>query len=170
MKEKYTYLITEDNSRFLSGCLVLFLMFGIPSTVGITAGIIANSNEIAVAALILTFFIVFFIMTGTSSAEFEADKTMVTFRYPFRKTVIVHYNYITDMKLERRCIDGRSRYYMETLTITAGGKEYTFSEKLDIDYDKAAEDPASLQEQFDNSKFSKLKRYIEDCMGIVSRS
>ena len=63
-----------------------------------------------------------------------------------------------------------TRFYAETLTITAGGKEYIFTAKMEIDYNKVAQDPASLQEQFENSKFSKLKRYIEDCMGIVSRS
>ena len=57
---------------------------------------------------------------------------------------------------------GIQRCYVETLTIYAKEKTYVFSAQMDIDYDEVAKDPASMTAQFENSKFSRLKNYIEE--------
>ena len=47
-------------------------------------------------------------------------------------------------------------------TIYAKEKTYVFSAQMDIDYDEVAKAPASMTAQFENSKFSRLKNYIEE--------
>ena len=168
MKEKYTFAYNEDGTENALACIWALVMMGL---IIITA--LATKSAL-LGMLIFFVMLAVLLVIETSKASFDAGRDGVTFSHLGKKTVI-RYDDITDMKLDRqnREVRGRggvTRFYAETLTITAGGKEYKFTAKMEIDYNKVAQDPASLQEQFENSKFSKLKRYIEDCMGIVSRS
>ena len=167
MKEKYNRAYDADENIAIN-----FISLGITFIAALFIGLATSS----ITCGYITAILVFSGITALKAikSEFEAKKTCVTFRYLIKKTTI-RYKDITNMKLERKNQEyqsrsGLSRGYIETLTITANGEEHVYSTAMDIDYDKVAEDPASLQEQFDNSKFSRLKRYIEDNMGIISRS
>ena len=167
MKEKYNRAYDADENIAIN-----FISLGITFIAALFIGLATSS----ITCGYITAILVFSGITALKAikSEFEAKKTCVTFRYLIKETTI-RYKYITNMKLERKNQEyqsrsGLSRGYIETLTITANGEDHVYSTAMDIDYDKVAEDPASLQEQFDNSKFSRLKRYIEDNMGIISRS
>jgi hypothetical protein len=101
-----------------------------------------------------------------SNAAFDADDTQVKFSY-FGRNTVISYDNIEKLSIERRSnvrsVKGYTdRFYVETLTITTAEREYSFSAKMDIDYNKIAMDPAYLNEQFENSQFSRLRRYIAD--------
>lgn len=168
MKEKYNRAYDADENIAIN-----FISLGITFIAALFIGLATHSIT---GGTLTAIFIPSLVRTALNAirSEFEAKKTCVTFRYLIKETTI-RYKDITNMKLERKNQEyqsrsGLSRGYIETLTITANGEDHVYSTAMDIDYDKVAEDPASLQEQFDNSKFSKLKRYIEDNMGIISRS
>lgn len=168
MKEKYTFAYNEDGTENALAFIWAFVMVVLIIIIGLA------TKSALLGMLIFFLMLAVLLVIESAKASFDAGRKKVTFSHLGKNTVI-RYDDIMDMKLERqnretRGRGGVTRFYAETLTITADGKEYIFTAKMDIDYDRVAQDPASLQEQFENSKFSKLKRYIEDCMGIVSRS
>ena len=149
MKEKYNRTYDADENIAIN-----FISLGITFIAALFIGLATSS----ITCGYITAILVFSGITALNAIE-----------------TTIRYKDITNMKLERKNQEyqsrsGLSRGYIETLTITANGEDHVYSTAMDIDYDKVAEDPASLQEQFDNSKFSRLKRYIEDNMGIISRS
>jgi hypothetical protein len=163
MKEEYKYFVSNEENWAL-GC-------GGGLAIGLTPLIIVSGvNTLAATVLsilvmlIMIVAIIIFCIVQTH-ASFDADDTQVTFSHLGRKTVI-KFNDIKELKLEHRHNErnvkgGVQRCYVETLTIYAKENTYVFSAEMDIDYDKVAKDPAYMTEQFENGKFSRLKRYIE---------
>lgn len=126
----------------------------------------AGTFSVLIVSIIMVVIIV--LSLAPPAASFEVNDTQVTFSYLGRKTVI-EYNHIKELKLERRHNErstkgGIQRCYVETLTIRTAERVYSYSAEMDIDYDAVAKDPALLTEQFENSKFNKLKEYIEGKM------
>lgn len=161
MREKYTRFFENDTATAI-GCGVAIVMLFISALAGVA------TRSTAGAALAFTLIVITMAAFNITEpkASFDADDTQVTFSYLGRKTVI-RYGEIKDMKIERRNNEfktrsGIQRCYVETLTIYAKEKTYVFSAQMDIDYDEVAKDPASMTAQFENSKFSRLKRYIEE--------
>ena len=164
MKEEYTRFFDDgENQSF--GCGFAIFLFLIPCLI-----IVAKNTPAAGALAVLVFFILFIVIfifsLALQHASFDADDTQVTFSHLGGKTVI-KFNDIKELKLEHRHNErnvkgGVQRCYVETLTITTAVRIYSFSAEMDIDYDKVAQDPASMTAQFENSAFSRLKRYIED--------
>lgn len=164
MKEEYKRFI-DDAESWILGCggglaLALIPLMIIPAVKTAAAGALA----VLVFSIMMIVIIIFSI--AQTRASFEADDTQVTFSYLGRKTTI-SYDDIKEIKLEHRHNErstkaGVERCYVETLTIYAKEKTYVFSAQMDIDYDEVAKDPASMTAQFENSKFSHLKNYIEE--------
>ena len=166
MREKYTRFFDNDTTTAI-GCGVAIVMLFI----SVLAGVATRSTAGAGLAFMLIVIIMVAFNITEPKASFDADDTQVTFSYLGRKTVI-RYGEIKDMKIERRNNEfktrsGIQRCYVETLTITTTDKTYEFKAQMDIDYDKIAMNPTDLTVQFENSKFSKLKTYIEEHIPIM---
>ena len=105
--------------------------------------------------------------------EMVADEYKLKVTVPFRETII-SYSDIENIRLEREFrkaeLRGEQNWYNEILTITdINKKEYVYYRKLDLDQDEIATNPEYMKEQFENSKFSKLKAYIEEQMKFEKR-
>jgi hypothetical protein len=171
MKEKYKYFVSNEESWAL-GCggglaIGLIPLMTIPAVNRPAAGALTFLVMLIIIVAIIIF------CTVQTNASFDADDTQVTFSHLGRKTVI-NFNDIKELKLEHRHNErnvkgGVQRCYVETLTITTAVRIYSFSAEMDIDYDKVAQDPASMTAQFENSEFSRLKRYIEEQMNLEKR-
>ena len=131
-------------------------------------------DDSAIGSVLGTFlafipFIIVIIVAMSAQASFTADDHAVTFRYLLKKTVI-HYESIKsiDLKTEYReqsVRGGVNRYYAEVISFhCADGKDHTFAGKLETDFEAILKDPNYLQKQTDNSKFSRLKAFIEGKM------
>ena len=60
-------------------------------------------------------------------------------------------------------IRGDQDHYNEILTIeTKYGKRYIYRRRLDINYKNLIRHPCDLKRDFNDSKFSRLKNYIEE--------
>ncbi|MCR5020603.1 hypothetical protein [Ruminococcus sp.] len=157
MKEKYVRVFPESGDENIFSCasgLILFVwtLFATVSGLG---------TFLALLPLIL-----FIIILETSMASFTADDHAVTFRYLLKKTVIP-YETINgiDIEAEYRETNGLGihRYYAEVITFhCADDKDYTFAGKLEKPVDVILEHPCYLQRIPGNSKFSQLKRYIDN--------
>ncbi|MCR5540902.1 MAG: hypothetical protein K6F71_08840 [Ruminococcus sp.] len=164
MKEEYTRFIDNTKIWVLSG--VALAMIIIPTTIISTVNT-PNAKTLEVLVFSILMIIIIILSKALQHASFEADDTQVTFSY-FGKYTVISYDEIENLLTERRHNElrtksGIQRCYVDTLKIiTSDGDTYCFSAKMDIDYDKIAMNPAYLNEQFENSQFSRLKHYIED--------
>ena len=164
MKEEYTRFFDDgENQSF--GCGFAIFLFLIPCLI-IVAKNTPAAGALAVLVFLILFIVIFIFSLALQHASFEADDTQVTFSY-FGKDTVISYDEIENLLIERRHNElrtksGIQRCYVETLTITTAVRTYSFSAEMDIDYDKVAQDPASMTAQFENSAFSRLKCYIED--------
>ncbi len=102
-----------------------------------------------------------------------ADQDELAVTAFFRETIISYSdieNISIDHEFRKAEIRGADDYYNEILTITdINKKEYVYYRKLDLDQDEIATNPEYMKEQFENSKFSKLKAYIEEQMKFEKR-
>ncbi|SFC56074.1 hypothetical protein [Ruminococcus albus] len=165
MKNNYTRAsdFFSDEAIAWSGILPLFILLPLYTTID-------NDKTIFVPIILIGIFapiiVMSFLNVMMQEISFDANDTQVTFSCLGKNTVI-RYGEIKDMKIERRNNEfktrsGIQRCYVETLTITTASETHVFSAKMDIDYDKVAANPAELTVQFENSKFSRLKNYIEE--------
>ena len=162
MKEEYTRFIDNTKNWVLGS--VAFVMIMIPMTI-ISILNPPNAKTLDFLAFSIPILITIILDKALQHASFEADDTQVTFSY-FGKDTVISYYEIENLLIERRHNElrtksGIQRCYVETLTIRTTERVYSYSAEMDIDYDAVAKDPALLTEQFENSKFSQLKRYIE---------
>jgi hypothetical protein len=161
MKEKYTRSISFG--EVIAICFVTFLVLCIsrPLILYISLPLGSAGLELAMMATLLLLVAMCFLIICYQQANFEADDSHVKFSY-FGIKKLIRYDDIKCLELERRNSGFNSKNnYVETLTITTKRKTYVFSAIMDINHDKVAKDPAYLTEQFENSQFSQLKRYIE---------
>jgi hypothetical protein len=165
MKEEYTAI--SKGTVWTISCIGGLAAFIIPPIVAVALDSPAGKSLafLSFFALLITTFL---LSNMAQKASFDADDTQVTFSYFGKDTVIRYDKIIKDLKLERHNDEyntktGIQRYYVETLRIiTSKGRIYHFSARMDIDYEKVARNPASMTTQFENSKFSRLKMYIEE--------
>ncbi|EGC03867.1 hypothetical protein [Ruminococcus albus] len=116
--------------------------------------------------LLLLCFLILLILSFVP-CSFDAQEKEVKFIKAFIKTDVIKYSEIRSMEIKREHYDTRSgTHWLETICFKLDDRELTFSSIMDIDYDKLSADPDELGKQFDNSKFSQLKRYIESKMNI----
>ena len=170
MKENYNYDFPESGDGSIFGCvltLVWCVWFIISMLIATT---IDDRGAGGVLGALLSFLplIILLIVAESAQAGFTADEHTVTFRYLLKKTVIAYENIKSiEVKAEYREERGKgiNRYYAEVITFhCADGKDYTFAGKLDTDFEEILKDPSYLQKQIEDSKFSQLKRYIEEQM------
>ena len=168
MKEDYDYDFPESGDGSIFGCvltLVWCVWFIICMLIATT---IDDRGASIVLGVLLVFLplIILLIVEVFAQAGFTADEHTVTFRYLLKKTVIAYENIKSiEVKAEYREERGKgiTRYYAEVITFhCADGKDYTFAGKLDTDFEEILKDPSYLQKLTENSKFTRLKHYIED--------
>lgn len=150
MNEKFTY-----KSEWFDIFIVLYLIAAIAATVfSYIAGLIL---AVAVAPLSILFF--------NAPGRFTADDSSVSFRLIFKKTEIP-YGSIKSIELSREFIKGQLRgegdRCIETIKFICGNDEYSFNSFIEVDMEAVAKAPGLLAEQFAQSKFSRLKSYIDE--------
>ena len=168
MKENYNYDFPQNGDGSIFGCgaapiwCVWFII-----CISIAGKINDSVGSVLFIFLAIIPLIIMIIVAMSSQANFTADDHAVTFRYLLKKTVI-HYESIKsiDLKTEYReesIGGGVNKYYTEVITFhCADGKDHTFAGKLETDFEEILKDPNYLQKQTENSKFSRLKRYIDE--------
>ncbi len=170
MKEDYDYDFPESGDGSIFGCvltLVWCVWFIICMLIATT---IDDRGASIVLGVLLVFLplIILLIVEVFAQAGFTADEHTVTFRYLLKKTVIAYENIKSiEVKAEYREERGKgiNRYYAEVITFHCDGeKEYVFGGKLKTYFELILKDPSYLQKQIEDSKFSQLKRYIEEQM------
>ncbi|SEK37892.1 hypothetical protein [Ruminococcus albus] len=170
MKIKYTYRSDYLRAVIIWGTSIIICTMAVASVV---------KNEIVLLSLCI-FMCVFFVIWVYFSwllcnlpVEMVARKKTLKVTVLFRETVI-RYSDIESINIEREFrkaeMRGERDCYNEILTITdIHKKEYVYYRKINIDYDKVAADPDELKKKFENSKFAKLKAYIEEQMKFEKR-
>ena len=99
--------------------------------------------------------------------SFSADDNEVVFKTVFR-TCHIAYDDIEKMEISREIMtreEGRYhryRFFAEKLTITTSRGKKTFARQMDADIGLVTKDPEKLKQIFEDSKFSRLKRFIEE--------
>ncbi len=161
MKENYNYVFASKEDGPVMGCLVTMVIFGVPLM------IVALTDDTMIGTLFsILVFAIMLVILYTCKASFSADEHTVTFRYLLKKTVIAYENIKSiEVKAEYREERGKgiNRYYAEVITFhCADGKDYTFAGNLETDFEEILKDPSYLQKLTENSKFTRLKHYIED--------
>ena len=163
MKENYAYFY-NNNKRIIIFLGCTFSMIIIPCLIAVA---INNLDGVLLAFIIFNLILIGMIILANPPSSFDADDKQVKFSCLGRKTTI-RYADIEELKLEHsyydRIIKSGEKRYVETLTISTKDINYVFSAKMYIDYDRSAQNPALLTKQFEDSKFSQLKRYIEEHM------
>ena len=163
MKENYAYFY-NNNKRIIIFLGCTFSMIIIPCLI---AAAINNPDGVLLAFIIFNLILIGMIILANPPSSFDADDKQVKFSCLGKKTTI-RYADIEELKLEHsyydRIIKSGEKRYVETLTISTKDINYVFSAKMYIDYDRSAQNPALLTKQFEDSKFSQLKRYIEGQM------
>ena len=171
MKEDYDHDFPKEGDESIFGCgagLIWAVWMLVCAYIG------ATSDDRAAGTVLGTFLgllpiIIMIIVALSAQASFTADDHAVTFRYLLKKTVIP-YEKIKSIEVkteyrEQSVRGGVNRYYAEVMTFhCADGKDYTFAGKLEVYFELILKDPSYLQKQTENSKFSKLKEYIEGKM------
>ncbi len=163
MKENYNYDFASKEDGQVMGCLGTMVVLGVPLMIAV----LTYDTMIGMLFSILVFAIMLVILY-TCKASFSADERAVTFRYLLKKTVIP-YETINgiDIEAEYRETNGLGihRYYAEVITFhCADDKDYTLAGKLEKPVDVILEHPCYLQRIPGNSKFSRLKAFIEGKM------
>ncbi len=162
MKEKYTRLLSFGEVIAIGFVSFLILCISRPFILYISFSLGSAGLELAIMVTLLLLVVLCFLIICYQQANFEANDSHVKFSY-FGIKKAIRYDDIESLELERRNRGSNSRnIYVETLTITTKRKTYVFSAIMDIDHDKVALNPANLTKQFENSKFSQLKRYIDN--------
>ena len=163
--------MNEEYTRFFGNEIQIVHELGYAAIIIIVAvlsALVLESTVVLIPISILLVLIFKAFESLKSNAAFDADDTQVKFSY-FGRNTVISYDNIEKLSIERRSnvhsIKGYTdKFYVETLTITTAEREYSFSAKMDIDYNKIATNPAYLNEQFENSPFSHLIHYIEDSL------
>ena len=164
MKENYNYDFASKEDGQVMGCLGTMVVLGVPLMIAV----LTYDTMIGMLFSILVFAIMLVILY-TCKASFSADERAVTFRYLLKKTVIP-YEIIKSIEVnaelrEMRGRGGVNKYYAEVITFhCAAGKDHTFAGKLETDFEAILQDPNYLQKQTENSKFTRLKSFIEGKM------
>ncbi|MBR0529295.1 MAG: hypothetical protein IJJ76_05945 [Ruminococcus sp.] len=159
MKEEFTYP-SNMTYVFLFPTLVVIFVFVIAAEKGWYGGFVVFG------ILLLLCFLILLILSFVP-CSFDAQEKEVKFIKAFIKTDVIKYSEIRSMEIKREHYDTRyGTRWLETICFKLDDRELTFSSIMDIDHDKVALNPANLTKQFDNSKFSQLKRYIESKMNI----
>ena len=171
MKENYNHDFPQNGDGIILGCgaALIWCVWFI-----ICMSIAEKIDDSAIGSVLGTFlafipFIIMSIVSMSAQANFTADDHAVTFRYLLKKTVIPYEN-IKSIEVnaelrEMRSRGGVNRYYAEVISFHCDGeKEYVFGGNLDIDFEAILKDPNYLQKQTENSKFSRLKAFIEGKM------
>ena len=169
MKENYNYDFPQNGDESIFGCgavLIWCVWFIICMFIAVKTGDKAIGSVLGTFLAFIPFIIVI-IVAMSAQASFTADDHAVTFRYLLKKTVIPYESIKSiDLKTEYReqsVRGGVNKYYAEVITFhCADGKDHTFAGKLETDFEAILKDPNYLQKQTENSKFSRLKRYIDE--------
>ena len=169
MKENYNYDFPQNGDGIIfGGCAALIwcVWFIICMSIAEKTGDKAIGSVLGIFLAIIPL-IIMIIVSMSSQANFTADDHAVTFRYLLKKTVIPYESIKSiDLKTEYReqsVRGGANKYYAEVITFhCADGKDHTFVGKLETDFEEILKDPNYLQKQTENSKFTRLKHYIED--------
>ena len=159
MKEEFTY---PSNMTYV----FLFPTFVVTFVFVIAADKDWYDGFAVFGILLLLCFLILLILSFVP-CSFDAQEKEVKFIKAFIKTDVIKYSEIRSMEIKREHYDTRyGTRWLETICFKLDDRELTFSSIMDIDYDKLSADPDELGKQFDNSKFSQLKRYIESKMNI----
>ena len=170
MEEDYNYDFPKNGGGSIFGCgaapiwCVWFII-----CISIAGKIDDSVGFVLFIFLAIIPLIIMIIVAMSVQANFTADDHAVTFRYLLKKTVIPYEN-IKSIEVnaelrEMRSRGGVNRYYAEVISFHCDGeKEYVFGGNLDIDFEAILKDPNYLQKQTENSKFSRLKAFIEGKM------
>ena len=168
MKEDYNYDFPESGDGSIFGCSIALVWCVWIIICMLIATTIDDREAGGVLGALLAFLplIILLIVAESAQAGFTADEHTVTFRYLLKKTVIAYENIKSiEVKAEYREERGKgiNRYYAEVITFhCTEDKDYTFAGKLDTDFEKILKDPSYLQKLTENSKFTRLKHYIEE--------
>ena len=137
-----------------------------------------TKSELILSMLFLLTFVIFILSIVIFCkikipVEMIADSDELSVTMPFRETII-SYSDIESISLDHEFkkaeIRGEDDFYNEILTITdINKKKYVYHKKIELDQNKVAKNPEYMKEQFENSKFSKLKAYIEEQMKFEKR-
>lgn len=150
MNEKFTY-----KSEWFEIFIFLWVIAAVAATIfSYFAGLI-----VAVVGTPLS--ILFFNVPG----RFTADDSSVSFRLIFKKTEIP-YSSIKSIELSREFIKGQLRgegdRCIETIKFTCDNGKYSYNSFIEVNMEAVAKAPEQLAEQFSQSKFSRLKSYIDE--------
>ena len=171
MKEKYTYGSVKESEEYIlpSASTVLLCI----------AFINRDSLESRVFFTLISVSILLFICwLGSFLIErtFTADNSTVTFGRFFKKRIEYSSINSIDLRCETRSYKKRSshRYIkyistVEIITFHCEDGDHSFASEL-IPSHEINKPSGVSPEDIENSKFSRLKRYIEDNMGVISRS
>lgn len=154
MKENFTY-----KSEWLDFFVFLCLIVGI---------VLAMVSWIAVLVF-LTAFMLSSVLLLNMTGEFCAGDSSVSFNLIFRK-IKIPYDSIKSMEVSREFVrggrlTGEAYRCIETIKFICESDEYCFSTFIDVDSEAVAKAPELLAEQFAQSKFSRLKKYIDEKTG-----
>ena len=171
MKEDYNYDFPQNGDGSIFGCgaaLIWCVWFIICIFIAEKIDDSAIGSVIAIFLAVIPL-IIMIIVSMSAQANFTADDHAVTFSYLLKKTVIPYESIKSiDLKTEYReqsVRGGVNKYYAEVITFhCADGKDHTFAGKLETDFEAILKDPNYLQKQTENSKFSRLKSFIEGKM------
>lgn len=154
MKEKFIYK-SGWLDFFVFLCLISGIVFAIVSW-----------------TVLLVFFAAFIFLSiflSNMSGQFCADDNSVSFNLVFKK-INIPYDSIKSAEVSREFIrggrlTGEAYRCIETIKFTCESGEYCFSTFIGVDSEAVAKAPELLAEQFAQSKFSRLKNYIDEKTG-----
>lgn len=158
MKIKYKYRSPLFYVLFY-GSIVLMILLAY-------SGVKLREEDAGIILISIAVYIVLLIILSVVPVSMHARKRSVLIKVFFKKTRI-RYRDISEISVEQEfqtaMIRGDQDHYNEILTIeTKYGKRYIYRRRLDINYKNLIHHPCDLKRDFNDSKFSQLKTYIED--------
>lgn len=157
MKEKFCY--RSELADTVRICGIIAISFIIMPIFAVTDG------NLFIFFLIFAVYIAVCCLLERVPSRFETDENSVIFVTCGIKEVIKYEDILT-INTSRQYRELPTRYstikrYEEIIEFSCkDGEKRTYSCIMDIDFEKLAENPENLTEQFENGKFVRLKNYI----------
>ena len=164
MKERYTY---SSYAGALLAAPILFL------TVLIVAAAKSQDESskafVAVGLIGLLICGALGVLSAWVPCRFDAKRREVTFTC-FLKQYTIRYSDIQSIEVTRSHFNTRyGTKWEETIRFVLTNGEQSFRAAMQLDLDELDGDPAALEKQYAESRFSKLKAYIEERIDEAQR-
>ncbi|MBR5372669.1 MAG: hypothetical protein IK130_10710 [Oscillospiraceae bacterium] len=164
MKENYTF---TSYAGVLLAVPIIFLTFLIA---GEAKSEIADKTVIVAGLGGLLICGVVGVLSASVPCCFDAKRREVTFTVCLLKHYTIRYSDIRSIAVTREHFDTRfGTKWEETIRFVLADGEKSFTASMPLDLDEIDDDPAALEKQCADSRFSKLKAYIEKRIDETAR-